>query len=182
LIPTWQFLIGVATTMATATTRIHLGKSTGQRVFDSIARDDSGLLTTVQTSHATDWEISQYVRRDGAASACLAVWMRDGTSPVLRVNAAGILAKLRVPSVTSGVVASLRDDDESRQLYLTAVANRVLRLPSDRASERVSIVKPNRRQRASWLTDDQASLLATEARDGRDGAARWCSTVLLGAD
>jgi hypothetical protein len=174
-----QFLIGMAATMTATAVGIPVGQSVGQRVFESIARDDSELLSTVQTTHTTDWEISRYVLRDGAAAAALAAWMRDESSTVLRVNAAGILAKLGAPSVTQNVIASLRCDDESRRLYLTAVVNRVLRLPWDDAIERVSSLSGGRRA-ASWLTGDQAALLAIEARDGRDGAARWCSAVLLG--
>lgn len=117
---------------------------------------------------------------DGGAAAALAAWMRDGGNPVLRVNAAGILAKLCVPSVTENVIKSLHDDDEARHLYFTAVANRVLRLPWDHAAERVAVAADGRRGR-DRMTGDQAARLAIEARDGRDGVARWCSSVILQA-
>jgi transcriptional regulator with XRE-family HTH domain len=174
-----RFLVGMAATMTTAAAGVPPGQSVGQRVFESIAKDDSELLSTVQTTHATDWEISRYVLRDGAAAAALAAWLRDESSPVLRVNAAGILAKLGVPSVTKNVIASLRRDDEARLLYCTAVVNRVLRLPWDSAAERVATVTRGGHY-ASWTTDDEAARLAAEAHEGRDSAARWCSSILLG--
>jgi hypothetical protein len=178
-----QFLIGMAATVTTAAVGAPRARSGAQHIFASIARDDSELLSTVQTTHATDWEISQYVLRDGAAAAALAAWMRDGPSPVLRVNAAGILAKLCVPSVTANVIASLRTDDHSRHRYFTAVASRVLRMPWEEAAGRVAVAaEAGGRGTPEWMTDDQAARLAIEARTGLDGAARWCSAVLLGAE
>jgi hypothetical protein len=60
-------------------------------------------------------------------------WSRTGT-PVLRVNATGILAKMGSASVDNEGIAALQTDGDVRELYLTAVLTRVLHLPWDDAA------------------------------------------------
>jgi hypothetical protein len=71
------------------------------------------------------------VREDETAKRGLASWMTDAATPVLRVNAAGVLAG--APQVGDTVITQLRVDRDARQLYLTAVASRVLGAPWDQA-------------------------------------------------
>lgn len=66
--------------------------------------------------------------RDTPSLASLAKWSRSG-SAVLRVNAAGILAKVRSPLVDNEAIAVLRADGDVRELYLAAVLSRVLTMP-----------------------------------------------------
>jgi len=61
--------------------------------------------------------------------------MRDGATPVLRVNSAGILAKLGPADISDEVITVLKRDADTRHLYLTAVASRVLALPWDEAGK-----------------------------------------------
>ena len=97
-----------------------------QRIFGDIAAGNSKLLATAQTSHDTDQVIREFVSRDSASVDALLSWMRDGATPVLRVNSAGILAKLGAADLADNVVTALKRDSDTRQLYLTAVVSRVL--------------------------------------------------------
>ena len=78
-------------------------------VFGAIATGLRGDLEAAQTSHETDQIIRRFVQHDTTAADTLGRWMRAGATPVLRVNAAGILAKLRTPEAAcrnvSGVPA-----------------------------------------------------------------------------
>jgi hypothetical protein len=63
--------------------------------------------------------------------------MSRGGRPVLRVNAAGVLAKVGAPSLDAAVARVLKVDQEARSLYLTAVATRVTGMPWDDAANLV---------------------------------------------
>jgi transcriptional regulator with XRE-family HTH domain len=80
-------------------------------VASDIAHDVSNesykLLATVQTSHEIDKTIASMVTGDTPSLASLTKWTRRG-SPVLRVNATGILAKIGSPTVDNDVVRTLR--------------------------------------------------------------------------
>jgi hypothetical protein len=106
--------------------------------------------------------------------------MNDGASPILRVNSAGILAKLGSPIIADDVITTLRKDAETRHLYLTAVASRVLTLPWDNAAKLAGTAEP---VLELGIAGDHAAELAVrlseEVRQSPDGAARWCSVVLL---
>lgn len=150
-----------------------------QRIFGDLSHGKSKLLADVQTSHDTDQVIRRFVQHDMSCVPVLSGWMRKGATPVLRVNSAGILAKLGRPDIADDVITSLRANRDTRHLYLTAVASRVLSLPWDEAqkmaggdmgSERIS----------DGLAAERAFLLSQELRNSQDGAARWCSVVLLG--
>lgn len=58
----------------------------------SIAGNDPGPLAAVQTTHGTDLAIGTLADRGTVAHPRR--WLDDGDNPVLRVNAAGILAKV----------------------------------------------------------------------------------------
>src|SRR5206468_263017 len=89
----------------------------------------------------------------------------------------GILAKIGNARLIDTVVGTLKESRDTRQLYLTAVANRVLEIEWDKAA----LIAANSElgNRGLHLSDDQAARLAKEVRNPRDGAARWCSVALL---
>ena len=154
-----------------------------QRIFNDITAGDSALFAAAQTTHDTDLVIREFVARDDESATALTHWMQRAPSSVLRVNAAGVLAKLGHPQVTDSVVKSLKSHADTRQLYLTAVTSRVLELPWQQASQLAGTVERGPTQFATLLSPDQAghaaSRLAAELHNPRDGAARWCAVVLL---
>jgi len=141
-----------------------------------IARDVSvernRLLATVQTSHEVDKTIAALIAKDTPSLASLAKWTRRG-SPVLRVNAAGILAKVGSPTMDNDVVSALKAEREARELYMTAVVSRVLGMPWDDAGRIAAGDQP-------LNESTQVQLFAAEARNPGDSGARWCSVVMLG--
>jgi transcriptional regulator with XRE-family HTH domain len=154
-----------------------------QRIFGDMRAGSSHLLATAQTSHATDMRLSALTGDDEAARSGLASWMSRGATPVLRVNAAGVLAKVGVPDLGDSVISTLRIDRDVRQLYLTAVASRVLDAPWDHAGYVAAGVEGRQGGLVSRLADGQGSWavrrLAAEIARPRDAAARWCCAVLL---
>jgi hypothetical protein len=125
--------------------------------------------------------IREFVSRDESAAASLRQWMTRAPSAVLRLNSAGVLAKVG-GGVEDDVVRRLKADEDVRHLYLTAVASRVLDLPWAVAGQMAASV-----QQGSALVSGStesvarvAALLASEVNNPRDGAARWCSIVMLG--
>ena len=79
------------------------------------------------------------------------------------------------------VVTTLQADQDNRQLYLTAVASRVLSLEWQTAAQLVMNVEQHSPAAGLSLTDAQLVDLSAELTNRRDGAARWCSAVLLGS-
>ena len=107
-------------------------------------------------------------------AARLRRWMVDGDTAVLRVNAAGILAKTPGHRFASEVTGVLEHDDEVRELYSTAVVARVGALDWPRA----------RRLALDPLADPTAAIglarrLAEEVLNPYDVGARWISATLL---
>lgn len=153
------------------------------RVFGDISRGSGHLLATAQTSHATDLTISALTADDESARRGLVAWMRRGPTAVLRVNSAGILAKVGPPDLGDAAISAIRGDDDARHLYLTAVTSRVLDASWDEAAHvAASVDGPGDRPviglasgRETWATER----LTAELINPRDAAARWCSTVLL---
>jgi transcriptional regulator with XRE-family HTH domain len=139
-------------------------------VFNSISSGSSTRLATAQTTHATDLVLAQFASDDADSMANLGRWMTGGSTPVLRVNAAGVLAKMNAAETTDSVVVALRSDHAARALYLAAVASRVLRISWSDAA-RVATGSP--------ISGDGIEALAGELRNPRDAAARWCSAVLI---
>lgn len=139
----------------------------------SIAGNDPGPLATVQTTHGTDLAIATLADRGTVAH--LRRWLDDGDNPVMRVNAAGILAKISGQIEASRVTAALGRDTEVRSRYMTAVAARVCGLDW---------------QVAAQLTENPAGFpqpvlvaqrFAREAVNDRDVGARWCAAAMLQA-
>jgi transcriptional regulator with XRE-family HTH domain len=155
-----------------------------QRIFGEIALGDGKLFASSQTSHDTDMVIREFVTRDEGTAATLQRWMTRAPSPVLRVNSAGVLAKVG-GGIEDAVVRTLKRDVDTRHLYLTAVASRVLELPWAAAGDLAATVNRGA-DAAPWQqqSPEQAARaavrLASEVSNPRDGAARWCSIVLLG--
>jgi transcriptional regulator with XRE-family HTH domain len=138
----------------------------------SIAAGDGGPLATVQTTHGTDLVIAALA--DRGSTRKLRTWMTDGHSAVLRVNAAGILAKLEDQDAAEQVALVLDADAEVRQLYTTAVIARVGALQWNTAASLAAGQVPTQRQ-AHFL----AARLSREVLNPRDAGARWCSASLL---
>jgi transcriptional regulator with XRE-family HTH domain len=138
----------------------------------SIASFDAGPLATVQTTHGTDLVIAAL--SDRASKRNLKRWMYDGDSPILRVNAAGIMAKLPDQEASEQVAVVLDVDAEIRQLYTTAVIARVGAIPWETASAFAMGKAPTPKQ-AQFL----ASRFTREALNPRDSGARWCSATML---
>ncbi len=139
----------------------------------SIAGNDSGPLAEVQTTHGTDLAIATLADRGTVVH--LKRWLGDGDTPVLRVNAAGILAKVPGQAEASQVTAALTRDPEVRRLYMTAVVARVCGLDW---------------QVAEQLAHNPAGFpqpvlaaqrFAREAVSDRDAGARWCAAAMLQA-
>ncbi len=152
-----------------------------QCVFGDLARGNADLLATTQTSHDTDQVIRRFVQHENSCVPILTRWMRDGTTPVLRVNSAGILAKLGPADISDEVITVLKGDAETRQLYLTAVASRVLAMPWDEAGKLA--VSATELTSTATMSPERATALAVqlsqEVQHSQDGAARWCSVVLI---
>lgn len=139
----------------------------------SIAGNDPGPLAVVQTTHGTDLAIATLVDRDTMAH--LRRWLDDGDNPVLRVNAAGILAKVPGQIEASRVIAALGRDPDVRSRYMTAVVARVCGLDWPVAAQ---------------LAENPAGFphpilvaqrFACEAVSDRDAGARWCAAAMLQA-
>lgn len=138
----------------------------------SVAGNDDGPLATVQTTHGTDLVIASLA--DPGSAKYLRRWMSNGSSATLRVNAAGILAKMPGQSPAAEVARVLAYDTEAQHLYKTAVLARVGALEwTDAATLAADPLAAG--TRAPFL----ASRLATETLNPRDAGARWCSAALL---
>ncbi len=140
-------------------------------IAKDVSHESPKLLTRVQTSHDVDKTIAAMIARDTPSLASLAKWSRRG-SPILRVNAAGILAKVGSPPIDNDVVQQLKIDPEVRELYSTAVVSRVLGMPWDDAGRIAVSAQP-------LTNDSQIEPFAAEACNERDSGARWCSVVIL---
>lgn len=151
-----------------------------RRIFTEISVGESKLLATAQTTHATDLVLQEFVLRHQASADFLREWLTKGGNAVLRVNCAGILAKLHEPTAVNTVVTTLKGDRDSRQLYVTAVSSRVLGLEWNQAAQLAARIERSTSDVRSDLTTAQLAALANELTNSRDGAARWCSAVLLG--
>lgn len=128
---------------------------TAADLMASIASGDSGPLAEVQTTHRADLALAQLADTDRASLLRLGRWMSDGASDVLRVNAAGILAKTTNPDMLDEVALALSRDGQARHRYMLALAARV---------------------------GDSVPALAGEVLNQRDAGARWCAAWLLGKD
>lgn len=141
-------------------------------LLSSIAGSDAGPLATVQTTHATDLVIAAFA--DPASRIRLGRWMRDNANPVVRVNAAGILAKLPGQESAADVCRILSSDPEVRQLYTTAVTARVCGMDWKSASQ-LAADPLGMPVKAAFI----AARFADEVTNPRDAGARWCSASML---
>ncbi len=139
----------------------------------SIADNDPGPLAAVQTTHGTDLAIAALA--DRGTVAYLRRWLDDGDNPVLRVNAAGILAKVPGQADAAYVTAALDRDPAVSSRYMTAVIARVCGLDWPVAAQ---------------LTANPAGFphpvlvaqkFAREVVSDRDAGARWCAAAMLQA-
>jgi transcriptional regulator with XRE-family HTH domain len=121
-------------------------------MYSTIVAGDDAALTAVQTTHAVDHGIQRLAIRETKAVAKLLAWLHDGSDPVLRVNAAGILAKAGSTDLADEVALTLARDGEARDLYLRAVVARV---------------------------GDDPQALKAELTNAADSGARWCAAWLL---
>jgi hypothetical protein len=146
-------------------------------VADDIAADilagDPRRVATEQTSHAIDLTIASLIAAGGMRPTPLANWMSQG-DPVLRVNAAGIAAKMPGSDLAESAVTSLITDPATRTLYLTAVLARVWKL--DWSTARVC---SQANQVGQHATTSNLPQLARELSNQHDAGARWCATVVL---
>lgn len=150
-----------------------------QRVFADIAAGESKVLTTAQTTYSIDLIIQKFVLRHQPSVDFLNEWMSKGANAVLRVNSAGILAKLGEPTVVETVVTNLKTDRDSRQLYLTAVSSRVLALEWTQAAQFATRIERTSSDVQYDFTAAQLAALTRELTNPRDGGARWCSAIFL---
>jgi transcriptional regulator with XRE-family HTH domain len=139
----------------------------------SVAGNDPGPLATVQTTHQVDMAVAALA--DHRAIIYLRRWLDDGRDSVLRVNAAGILAKLPGQGEASRVADALSRDGEVRDRYMTAVVARVCGIDWPTASGLVR--EPSMFPRPALV----AGRFAHEAVSSRDVGARWCSAAMLQA-
>ncbi|WP_084316802.1 helix-turn-helix transcriptional regulator [Actinospica robiniae] len=152
-----------------ALTTLHGGLA--GELYASLASGDAVPLASVQTSHGVDLVLASLV--EPSSHRKLTAWAQDGGDPVLRVNAAGILAKLPAQDANRAVAAVLSHDAETRDRYLTAVIARVFKV--DWCAAQRLAADP-----AGFSHPDAAArLLAAEALNPRDAGARWCAANLL---
>ncbi|WP_433734815.1 twin-arginine translocation signal domain-containing protein [Nocardia sp. CA-129566] len=137
----------------------------------SLAGGDVGPLGTVQTSHVVDRAIATVI--DKPVLRRLQRWMETEDSDIVRVNAAGILAKAPGQPAADHVAAVLQHDADVQARYLTAVVARVLGIDHATAAEYVS--DPY----ALPAVHLAAQRLAAEAINPNDVGARWCSATML---
>jgi transcriptional regulator with XRE-family HTH domain len=127
----------------------------GRDLFDTIATGDAGPLGIAQTAHETDLMLAGLSAGNRPAMLHLARWAGDGATAVLRVNAAGILAKTPDLEAAGSAVAVLSRDPGVRDRYLSAVSARLART---------------------------ARPAAAELFNAGDAGARWCCACLLAED
>lgn len=141
-------------------------------IVAGLAGADAVPLTQVQTTHATDLVIAATV--DAPVTARLRRWMLNGDTALLRVNAAGILAKVPGQDHAVEVTRVLQHDDQVRELYGTAVLARVGALDWTTA-RRIAVEPMAYPKKLAFL----ARRLADEVLNPRDAGARWISASLL---
>lgn len=137
----------------------------------SLAGNDPDPLKTVQTTHGTDLAIATLA--DRATVTNLRRWLDEGDDLVLRVNAAGILAKVPGQFEASRVAAALGRDVDVRSRYMTAVVARVCGVEWSMAARLAE--QPTAFPQPVLA----AQRFAHEAVNDRDAGARWCSAAML---
>ena len=126
-----------------------------RELFASIAAGDQQPLAQLQTTHATDLALGRLAAADRPALWRLARWADDGDSDILRVNAAGVLAKTGDLEFAGLPAEVLGRDRDVRTRYLRAMVARVGR---------------------------DTNRLCAEVQNPADSGARWCAAWLLARD
>jgi hypothetical protein len=126
-----------------------------RELFASIAAGDQQPLAQLQTSHATDLALGRLAAADRPVLWRLARWADDGDSDILRVNAAGVLAKTGDLDFAGFPAEVLGRDRDVRTRYLRAMVARVGR---------------------------DTSQFCAEVQNPADSGARWCAAWLLARD
>jgi hypothetical protein len=107
-------------------------------------------------------------------------WATKSNNSLVRVNSGGILAKLGRDELVDEVAVSLIEHRGARTLYVAAVLSRVLGRPwSEAGSLAARMQDPG--ASSSALSTAALGRIAGELGNTRDGVARWCSAVVLGA-
>jgi transcriptional regulator with XRE-family HTH domain len=146
-------LTGVAAIGAVA--GVPAGSPDSKELFASIAAGDPQPLAQIQTSHATDLALGRLAAADRPVMWRLARWADDGDRDILRVNAAGVLAKTGSLDFAGIPAAVLGRDRDVRARYLRAMVARV---------------------------GHDTAQLGTEVLNPDDSGARWCAAWLLARD
>lgn len=154
-----------------ALTAVH-GAAASEAVA-AITGGDPGLLATGQTSHGTDLVIASMM--DAGGTRRLRRWMTEAADEVVRVNAAGVLAKMPGIDTAMVVARTLADDEATRHRYLTAVVARSCAMEWSTAAELAREPRAIRPELARLV----ANRLTGEVVNPRDSGARWCSATLL---
>lgn len=160
-----QLLLGTVSALAAGA-----ASDTAASIANDINGGRTGMLTGVQTTHATERAVASLVARDTPSVASLVKWSKSGKA-LLGVNATGILAKVGSPAIDNEAVSALRADAQVCELYLTAVLHRVLGLDWDTATNHVA-------SRDSF-SPHQLHLLQSKLSNPDDSGARYCSILLL---
>ena len=152
-----------------------------QTLSADILLKESTRFALVQTSHATDNILGRFIASERQYGVTLQRWMTDSPDPVLRVNSAGVLAKIQESDASEAALAQLGKDTDTRLRYTTAVASRVLGMDWTSAERRAQLVGSSSlwRDLPSTMALKTIRALARELSSSADAGARWCSAVLL---
>jgi len=152
-----------------------------QTLSADIILKESTRFALVQTSHTTDKILGRFIASGRQHEATLQRWMTDSPDPVLRVNSAGVLAKIQASDVSEAALQQLGKDENIRLRYATAVASRVLKIDWPSAERRTQLMGSS----SLWGDVSPTTALKTiraltrELSSSTDAGARWCSAVLL---
>jgi transcriptional regulator with XRE-family HTH domain len=164
----------IASKLATGGHDIHAAET----LVNDILADDSRRLSLKQTTHNVDHCVKDLLLSSHARPGTLVTWMHADSSPTLRVNSAGILAKVADPALSDQVVRRLGTDGPLRERYLTAVLNRVSGMEWDVSATLAERMCSGRE--SPPMSADALASFAVEVRNPRDAGARWCSAFVLG--
>jgi hypothetical protein len=137
----------------------------------SIGQGDYSPLTRVQTTQRTDLVIASL--RGHAERRKLRGWMDNGGSEILRVNAAGILAKTPDQDTAELVATVLENDANTRRLYSNC---------RHRMGGRVALDHRGQTRIRTYPADLEAFPRIPVRQRGaqpRDAGTRWCSAAML---
>lgn len=168
-------LAGLADKFRAAGRVVHRGYlANADAIASDVLSGDPRRVATEQTSHALDLAIAALIAADGLHPNPLKTWISGAPDPVLRVNAAGIAAKMSGSDTAESAVTALATDPAMRHRYLTAVVSRVLHIPWSKARQHTAEPCPGHH-----VTAASVDRLRTELHNEHDAGARWCTAYLL---